>query len=359
MVPAKTWTRSSCTSRPIAPRSPRAQGELGRRNQRLSVCSPAALDALGRMAGRHRAGLDDADPVGGNGDASHAGPRRGRRTAAGAAAGAGAGDAGCPARRASGPPHDLGQQRSPAGWRTPAGRGASPGPGQRCPGVRPAGAGQLAGLVFARAGAARRPGDLFLALFGGGVHGTVLATAVLCSAFTAITGDSGVTILALGGLLLPLPRHAGDRRSGWVHRVSSCILRRAARPDPFLAIGGSGWECLEPCQATARMPGTCPWLWSSVRAAWTGWLRRWGLVLPSCLSRGRTPRAGTTAAQRTGFALGWQHRSTQRALHHRAGRCAGALAVATSGCPGERGPRGSRGWQRAGRGQTAALPPAG
>ncbi len=66
----------------------------------------------------------------------------------------------------------------------------------------------LAGLVFARTGAARRLGALFLALFGGGVRGTVLASAVLCSAFTAVTGGSGVTILALGGLLLPLLREA-------------------------------------------------------------------------------------------------------------------------------------------------------
>lgn len=67
----------------------------------------------------------------------------------------------------------------------------------------------LAGLVFARTGAAQRLGVLFLALFGGGVGGTVLATAVLCSAFTAFTGGSGVTILAVGGLLLPLLLRAG------------------------------------------------------------------------------------------------------------------------------------------------------
>jgi tripartite ATP-independent transporter DctM subunit len=67
----------------------------------------------------------------------------------------------------------------------------------------------LAGLVFARTGAAQRLGTLFVALFGGGIGGTVLATAVLCSAFTAFTGGSGVTILAVGGLLLPLLLRAG------------------------------------------------------------------------------------------------------------------------------------------------------
>ncbi len=67
----------------------------------------------------------------------------------------------------------------------------------------------LAGLVLARTGAAQRLGVLFVALFGGGTIGTVLATALLCSGFTALTGGSGVTILALGGLLLPLLLRAG------------------------------------------------------------------------------------------------------------------------------------------------------
>lgn len=67
----------------------------------------------------------------------------------------------------------------------------------------------LAGLIFARTGAAARLGTLFTALFGGGARGTAVAGAVLCSCFTALTGGSGVTILALGGLLLPLLTQAG------------------------------------------------------------------------------------------------------------------------------------------------------
>ena len=70
-------------------------------------------------------------------------------------------------------------------------------------------------------GAAQRLGALFMALFGGGVRGTVLAAAVLCSAFTAITGGSGVTILALGGLLLPLLRHAGYAEQRGIGLVTS------------------------------------------------------------------------------------------------------------------------------------------
>jgi tripartite ATP-independent transporter DctM subunit len=79
----------------------------------------------------------------------------------------------------------------------------------------------LAGLVFARTGAAQRLGTVFVALFGGGATGTVVASAVLCSAFTAFTGGSGVTILALGGLLLPLLKGAGFPERRGISLVTS------------------------------------------------------------------------------------------------------------------------------------------
>ena len=79
----------------------------------------------------------------------------------------------------------------------------------------------LAGLLFARTGAAARLGGLFAALFGHGVSGTAIAAAVLCSCFTAFTGGSGVTILALGGLLLPLLVRAGFPESRGISLVTS------------------------------------------------------------------------------------------------------------------------------------------
>ena len=79
----------------------------------------------------------------------------------------------------------------------------------------------LAGLVFARTGAAQRLSQLLLALFGSAVRGTVLATALLCSAFTALTGGSGVTILALGGLLLPMLSRAGYPEQRGIGLVTS------------------------------------------------------------------------------------------------------------------------------------------
>lgn len=79
----------------------------------------------------------------------------------------------------------------------------------------------LAGLVFAKTGAAQRLSTLFVALFGQSITGTVLATAMLCSCFTALTGGSGVTILALGGLLLPLLRQSGYPESRGISLVTS------------------------------------------------------------------------------------------------------------------------------------------
>lgn len=79
----------------------------------------------------------------------------------------------------------------------------------------------LAGLLFARTGAAARLGALFSALFGNGVGGTAIAAAVLCSFFTAFTGGSGVTILALGGLLLPLLTKAGFPEQRGISLVTS------------------------------------------------------------------------------------------------------------------------------------------
>lgn len=79
----------------------------------------------------------------------------------------------------------------------------------------------LAGLIFARTSAAARLGAVFTAACGSGATGTVVATAVLCSCFTAFTGGSGVTILALGGLLLPLLRNAGYPEKHGIGLVTS------------------------------------------------------------------------------------------------------------------------------------------
>jgi C4-dicarboxylate transporter DctM subunit len=62
----------------------------------------------------------------------------------------------------------------------------------------------LAGFVLAAGRAPQRLTELFQALFGHFSGGIGIAAVVVGAFFTAFTGGSGVTILALGGVLLPL-----------------------------------------------------------------------------------------------------------------------------------------------------------
>lgn len=201
----------------------------------------------------------------------------------------------------------------------------------------------LAGLVFARTGAAQRIGNLFVALMGGGVHGTVLATAVLCSLFTAFTGGSGVTILALGGLLLPLLRNAGYPEQRGISLVTSAsalgvllapsvplimvaIIARVPINTMFLAglvpaalmvlslLAFGGYLG----KSVARVPGgvpvsppSRPSLQGALAAAW---LAKWELMAPvvaigSLVSGLATPTE--SAALTAGYAIAtqaWAHR---------------------------------------------------
>jgi TRAP-type C4-dicarboxylate transport system permease large subunit len=62
----------------------------------------------------------------------------------------------------------------------------------------------LAGYFLAESGAPARLVAVFQTLVGGLRGGAVIVVVATSTLFTAFTGASGVTILALGGLLLPL-----------------------------------------------------------------------------------------------------------------------------------------------------------
>jgi C4-dicarboxylate transporter DctM subunit len=62
----------------------------------------------------------------------------------------------------------------------------------------------LVGFLLASGRSSERLVRLFRAFFGPIPGGTAVAATILCAFFTTFTGASGVTILALGGLLLPV-----------------------------------------------------------------------------------------------------------------------------------------------------------
>jgi C4-dicarboxylate transporter DctM subunit len=62
----------------------------------------------------------------------------------------------------------------------------------------------LTGYLLAEGGASKRLLRVFQAWFGSMRGGPAIVTALVCAFFTCFTGGSGVTILALGGLLMPI-----------------------------------------------------------------------------------------------------------------------------------------------------------
>jgi C4-dicarboxylate transporter, DctM subunit len=67
----------------------------------------------------------------------------------------------------------------------------------------------LAGYFLAEGGSPKRLIRVFYALFGQFRGGPAIVTVLVCAFFTSFTGASGVTILALGGLLKPILDAAG------------------------------------------------------------------------------------------------------------------------------------------------------
>ena len=61
----------------------------------------------------------------------------------------------------------------------------------------------FAGYMLAESQASRRLLGVFRAFFGWMPGGLAIVTAIVCAFFTTFTGGSGITILALGGLVLP------------------------------------------------------------------------------------------------------------------------------------------------------------
>lgn len=159
----------------------------------------------------------------------------------------------------------------------------------------------LAGYLLAEGGASKRLVDVFQRCFGAVRGGPAIVTVLVCTFFTSFTGASGVTILALGGLLMPILQSAGytDRRAlGIVTGAGSLglllppclpvILYAIVAEIPmqqmflggvapsFVLIGLSAWWGVRAGPKRIASGATF-----DARAAWRSiWAAKWELALP-------------------------------------------------------------------------------
>ncbi|MBS0396801.1 MAG: TRAP transporter large permease subunit, partial [Proteobacteria bacterium] len=87
----------------------------------------------------------------------------------------------------------------------------------------------LAGYVLAESQAPRRLIEVFDACFGRLRGGATIATVLVCTFFTSFTGASGATVLALGGLVMPLLR-----ARGYAERPALGLVTGAGLPGTIL-----------------------------------------------------------------------------------------------------------------------------
>ena len=159
----------------------------------------------------------------------------------------------------------------------------------------------LGGYILAEGGASRRLMRSFTALVGWMPGGLAIVTTLLLAFFTPLTGASGVTILSMGGLLLPMLTQAGYREKSAVGLVTvsgsiglllppslPVILYGISAKTPIdrLFIGGilpgvilillvAGWGASQGWRAGA---GRTPFRIREAAAAL--WEAKWELLLP-------------------------------------------------------------------------------
>jgi len=158
----------------------------------------------------------------------------------------------------------------------------------------------LAGYIVTATGAARRLVRLLWAWTGALRGGPAVVTVLACAFFTAFTGGSGITILALGGLLMPIlmsSRYEERSALGLVTGAGSLgvlfapclplilysIVAQVAIEDMFL--GGALPGLLMVLLACAWGISMSPGKRTRTRFSWrramvTTWRAKWDLLLP-------------------------------------------------------------------------------
>ena len=166
----------------------------------------------------------------------------------------------------------------------------------------------LAGYLLAESQAAHRLVRLFQALFGGLRGGPAIATTLVCAFFTTFTGASGATILALGGVLMPvlLAARYSERSalglltgagslgmlfppclppmlyaiiasSGGVVSVSIEEMFKAGLLPGLLLVGMTAWWGIRQGPKLGEA-GRQPFVWAEAKAAL--WGAKWELLVP-------------------------------------------------------------------------------
>ena len=159
----------------------------------------------------------------------------------------------------------------------------------------------VGGYILAEGGASQRIMRLFTALVGSMPGGLAIVTALVLAVFTPLTGASGVTIVSMGGLLLPVLTQAGypERSSIGLVTVSGSIGLLLPPSLPVFIYGYYASQPFEQLFLGGLAPGVLLILVVAGWGAWQGrqsgarrtpfdrrealaaiWQSKWDLLLP-------------------------------------------------------------------------------
>lgn len=159
----------------------------------------------------------------------------------------------------------------------------------------------LGGYILAEGGASRRLLRLFTALVGWMPGGLAIVTTLVLAFFTPLTGASGVTILSMGGLLLPVLVKAGypEKSSVGLVTVSGSIGLLLPPSLPVILYAVSAQQPIDRMFIGGLLPGMLLILmvagWGAARGWFAGatrtpfhareaaaalWEAKWELLLP-------------------------------------------------------------------------------
>ncbi|MGK0289547.1 MAG: C4-dicarboxylate transporter DctM subunit, partial [bacterium] len=115
----------------------------------------------------------------------------------------------------------------------------------------------LAGFILAEGGASKRLVNLFQHIFGWLPGGVAFATTSVCAFFTTFTGASGVTILAMGGLLKPALDERGYSEKTSVGLITGSSALGVLFPPslPIILYGAFAFQPISDMFLGAFIPG--------------------------------------------------------------------------------------------------------